>query len=340
MAWLFVKTGACILGFVTYIQKRIIYISITDFIYMKITLRQIEIFSAIAHSENVTRAAEHLSISQSAASNALLELERQFDCPLFDRIGKSLRLNSTGRGLLAQAEELLARAADIEGFLAGGTLGPLAVGATLTIGNYLATLIVAQYLHLHPTSKIQLHVANTHSIVEQLLRFELDIGLIEGEASEADLLLEHWLDDEMVVICSPQHPLANGENASISMLSQQNWIVREQGSGTRALFDRVIGSQLGRLNIRLELEHTEAIKRTVESGLGLACLSRLSLREAFRRGSLVEVPTPQFDLKRRFYFARHRNRYISPATQQFLDLCHELSHGASSTEDLKLPYFA
>lgn len=307
---------------------------------MRITLRQIEIFSAIAHSENVTRAAQQLSISQSAASNALVELERQFDCPLFDRIGKSLRLNSTGRGLLPQAEELLARAAAIEGVLAGGTLGPLAVGATLTIGNYLATLIVAQYLQRHPASKIQLHVANTHSIVEQLLRFELDIGLIEGEASDADLLLEPWLDDEMAVICSPHHPLATAGEADSQTLEMQNWIVRESGSGTRALFDRVIARQLGRLNIRLELEHTEAIKRTVESGLGIACLSRLSLREAFRRGSLVEIRTPQFDLKRRFYFARHRNRYISPATQQFLDLCHEVSNGATNTDDLKLPYFA
>jgi len=305
---------------------------------MRITLRQIEIFSAIARTENVTRAALQLSLSQSAASNALVELERQFDCQLFDRIGKSLRLNSTGRGLLPQAEELLARAADIEGVLAGGTLGPLAVGATLTIGNYLATLIVAQYLHRYPTSKIQLRVANTDTIVEQLLGFELDVGLIEGEASDPELVLEPWLEDAMVVFCSPRHPLAEAGTASDEMLKMQNWIVRERGSGTRALFDRVIARQLGDLNIRLELEHTEAIKRTVESGLGIACLSRLSLREAFRRGSLVEIRTPQFDLKRCFYFARHRNRYLSPATRHFLDLCQEISQGATNTDELVLPH--
>ncbi|MFZ2267554.1 MAG: LysR family transcriptional regulator [Azonexus sp.] len=302
---------------------------------MRISLRQMEIFAAVAASQNVSRAAEMLAMSQSAASSALLELERQFDCPLFDRVGKSLRLNATGRGLLPQAGELLARAADIESYLAGDTLGPLAVGATLTIGNYLATLIVAEHLRRHPASKTRLQVANTENIVERLLRFELDLGLIEGEASHPDLLLEPWLTDELVVFCAPHHPLAG---SSAEQLAGQNWIVREPGSGTRALFDRVIAGALPELHIQLELEHTEAIKRAVESGLGIGCLSRLALREAFRRGSLVEIKTPQFDLGRRFYFARHRQRHVSPATRSFLALCRETSGSAESTDALQLPF--
>lgn len=299
-----------------------------------------EIFAAIARSQNVSRAAEALAMSQSAASSALVELERQFDCPLFDRIGKSLRLNSTGRGLMPRAEEMLARAAEIEGYLAGGTLGPLAVGATLTIGNYLATLVVAEYLRRHPASKIQLHVANTHSIVEQLTRYELDIGLIEGEANDPDLLLEPWLDDALVVFCAPHHALAKMGEANTAILAEQKWIVRERGSGTRALFDRVIAQAMPGLHIQLELEHTEAIKRAVESGLGIGCLSRLSLREAFRRGSLVEIRTPQFDLSRRFYFARHRQRHLSPAVQTFLALCRETSGDAAGTDTLQLPFIS
>ena len=307
---------------------------------MKITLRQIEVFAAIARSENVSRAARGLAMSQSAASSALVELERQFDCPLFDRIGKSLRLNSTGRGLLPQAEDMLARAADIEGYLAGGILGPLAVGATLTIGNYLATLVAAEYLRRHPQSKIGLHVANTHSIVEQILRYELDIGLIEGEANEPDLMLEPWLDDALVVFCAPHHPLAKADAVDDARLTEQKWIVRERGSGTRALFDRVIARALPGLRVQLELEHTEAIKRAVESGLGVGCLSRLSLREAFRRGSLIEIRTPQFDLSRHFYFARHRQRHISPAAQSFIALCRESTGGAQGTDSLRLPFIS
>ncbi|HXE37493.1 MAG TPA: LysR family transcriptional regulator [Azonexus sp.] len=307
---------------------------------MKITLRQLEVFAAIALTENVSRAAKTLAMSQSAASSALVELERQFDCPLFDRVGKSLRLNSTGRGLLPQAEDMLARAADIEGYLAGGILGPLAVGATLTIGNYLATLVAAEYLRRHPASKIGLHVANTERIVEQIIGYELDIGLIEGEASHPDLLLEPWLDDALVVFCAPHHALADAGPADDARLAAQQWIVRERGSGTRALFDHVIARALPSLHIQLELEHTEAIKRAVESGLGIGCLSRLSLREAFRRGSLLEIETPQFDLSRHFYFARHRQRQISPAAQTFLALCREATGSARGTDTLRLPFIS
>ena len=294
---------------------------------MRITLRQIEVFAAIARTENVSRAAEGLAMSQSAASSALVELERQFDCPLFDRIGKSLRLNTTGRGLLPQAEDVLARAAEIEGFLAGGQLGPLAVGATMTIGNYLATLIVADYLQRHPESRIDLKVANTRHILDGVLRCELDIGLIEGEANDPDLVLDPWLADELVVFCAPQHPLAAAGAARTEELASQPWILRETGSGTRALFDRAIAPRLASLHVRLQLEHTEAIKRAVEAGLGLACLSRMALREAFRRGSLVELRTPQFDLQRNFYFVRHRQRHVSPASRAFLDLCRSFGAG-------------
>ena len=273
-------------------------------------------------------------MSQSAASSALVELERQFDCPLFDRIGKSLRLNSTGRGLLTQVEDLLAKAGEIEGFLAGGKLGPLAVGATLTIGNYLATLIVAEYLQRHPESRVDLKVSNTRNVLDGLIRCELDVGLIEGEANDPDLLLEPWLADELVVFCAPQHKLAQAAQVSNQQLADETWILRERGSGTRALFDRVVAPSLAQVNIQLQLEHTEAIKRVVEAGLGLSCLSRVSLRDAFRRGSLVEIKTPQFNLQRHFYFVQHRQRHISSASRTFLALCRELGNAA----EIRLPF--
>src|SRR5574343_119878 len=197
---------------------------------MKFSLRQIEIFSAIAREQNVSRAAERLCMSQSAASNALVELERQFDCPLFDRIGKSLHLNATGRGLLPLADQLLDQARQIESYLGGGQLAPLTVGAPLTIGNYLGTLLIAEYMRQHPEAPVGLQVANTQTIAERLLRFECDIGLIEGEVSHPDLLVEPWLEDEMVVFCSPSHALARQGSVDTAALARQAWRVREPGS--------------------------------------------------------------------------------------------------------------
>ena len=101
-------------------------------------------------------------------------------------------------------------------------------------------------------------------------------------------------------------------------LAREAWILRELGSGTRALFDRAVTGRLSQLNVRLELEHTEAIKRAVESGLGIGCISRLALREAFRRGSLVEIATPYFDLRRHFYFLLHRQRQLTQGVDLFL----------------------
>jgi DNA-binding transcriptional LysR family regulator len=277
-------------------------------------------------------------MSQSAASNALVELERQFDCPLFDRIGKSLRLNSSGQGLLPLAGQLLDQAREIESYLGGGSLAPLTVGATLTIGNYLATLVIAEYMRQHPEAPVSLQVANTQSIVERLLRFDCDLGLIEGEVSHPDLRVEPWLEDELLVFCAPGHPLAAAGRADNATLAAQDWILREPGSGTREQFERQVARQLPRVQTRLELEHTEAIKRAVESGLGIGCLSRLALREALRRGSLVEIATPQFALRRHFYLACHRQRHESLAMRRFRELCARFTAGARDTGELVLPF--
>ena len=305
---------------------------------MRFSLRQIEIFSAIAREQNVSRAAEHLCMSQSAASNALVELERQFDCPLFDRIGKSLHLNASGRAMLPLAEQLLDQAREIESCLGGGTLAPLTVGATLTIGNYLGTLAIAEYMRQHPEASVSLQVANTQTIVERLLRFDCDIGLIEGEVSHPELLVEPWLEDELVVFCAPAHPLAGKGVVASGVLARQAWILREQGSGTRRQFDQAVAPKLGPYTLRLELEHTEAIKRAVESNLGIGCLSRLALREALRRGSLVEIPTPQFELSRHFYQVRHARRHESRAVRAFREVCDRTGGDAERTADLVLPF--
>ncbi len=304
---------------------------------MAISLRQLQVFIETARNENVSRAAQVLSMSQSAASSALLELEKSHDCLLFDRVGKSLRLNSLGRGLLPMAESVLGQVADIEAYLAGHQLAPLRIAATLTIGNYLATLIVAEYMRRHPAAEIGLHVANTDAVVAGLLDFSCDLALIEGDISDPNLIVEPWLTDELVIFCAPDHPMATATAIDDQQLAAASWILRERGSGTRSLFDRVVARRLGNIRPRLELEHTEAIKRAVESGLGIGCLSRLTLRDAFRRGSLCEIPTPQFDLGRQFYFARRRQGHENAAQRSFRAICNELTADARSTADIALP---
>ena len=245
---------------------------------MRFSLRQLEVFLATARYENVTRAASSLAMSQSAASGSLKELEEQFEVKLFDRVGKRLQLSELGRQLRPQAETLLAQARAFEQALAGeDAMGRLHIGATLTIGNYLAVPMIAGFRGRYPAAEIALTVANTETIAAGVAAFELDMGMIEGEFHHPELETRHWRADELVVFAAPGHPLATSAGLDDNDLLALPWILRERGSGTRQAFDRALHGLLPGLDIVLELQHTEAIKRAVEAGIGVGCLSRISL---------------------------------------------------------------
>ncbi len=289
---------------------------------MRYTLRQLEVFLATARFENISRAAESLAMSQSAASGALQDLERQFDIRLFDRAGKRLQLNDLGRALQPQAQALLDQARALEaGFAGRADTGTLKIGATLTIGNYLAVGLMARFMNEQPGNRVALTVDNTAHIAAGVAGFNLDLGLVEGELSHPELVITPWREDELIAFCAPDHVLAKRYRLNDDDLLAATWILREPGSGTRQTFDRALHGLLPRLNILLELQHTEAIKRAVEAGLGIGCLSRITLRDAFQRGSLVALDMPHRDLRRHFHFVLHRRKFISPGIERWLELC-------------------
>ena len=291
---------------------------------MRYSLRQLEVFLATARYENVTRAAETLAMSQSAASGSLKELERQFDMKLFDRLGKRLQLSELGQQLRPQAESLLEQARSLEQALTGEeVVGRLEIGATLTIGNYIAVNMIADFRQKNARSDIILRVANTETIAKQVAGFELDMGLIEGELQHPDLDIVHWRRDELVVFAAPNHPLATSTALSDQDLLTLPWIVREPGSGTRQAFDRAMQGILTDLHIGMELQHTEGIKRAVEAGLGVGCLSQICVAEAFKRGSLVPLKVPGRDFRREWYLITHRDKFHSAALKRWLTLCLE-----------------
>ncbi len=289
---------------------------------MRFTLRQLQVFLAVARSESVSRAARELSMSQSAVSGALADLESQFEIQLFDRIGKRLELSELGRSMRARAEALHEQASEFEGQLSKQSdMGLLRVGATLTIGNYLVVPLMARFMREQAGARITLHVANTVEIARRVSNFELDLALVEGELQQPELEVTRWCDDDLVVFCAPQHPFARKRTLSDDDLRQGAWIVREPGSGTRQAFDHAMHGLLPELHLELELQHTEAIKSAVGAGLGVGCVSRLALAEEFRHRSLLPCRVPQRDFRRHFYFVVHRKKYRSPAIRSFLELC-------------------
>ncbi len=261
-------------------------------------------------------------MSQSAASNALKDLEHRYGVQLFERLGKRLQISEAGRALRASAQSVLDAAEQFENALNGHHgHARLAVGASLTIGNYLAVDIVASHLQRFPCADIQLHVANTEQIARGILNFELDIGLIEGEVQNSQLECIRWQDDELLVFAAPDHPLSQQKSLSDDDLLSVPWILRETGSGTRQAFDRAMGGLLPDLNVFMQLEHTEAIKRAVESNLGVGCLSAISLAPALARGDICVLPVPHRDMRRHFYIALHRQRQRSTAINDWIDSC-------------------
>ena len=289
---------------------------------MRYSLRQLEVFVAIARAESVSAAAEELAMSQSAASSALAEIERQFDVRLFDRIGKRLRLSELGRSLRPRAEAVLDQARELEDHLASDAEGGhLRVGATLTIGHYLAVPLMARFLRERPGVRVGLDIANTAEIVRRVANFEADVGLIEGEVSAPDLTVEPFRDDELVVFSAPSHAPARKRSLRDEDLRAVDWIVREPGSGTRQTFERALAGLVPDLRLTLELRDIEVIKRAVEAGLGMGCVSRIALSEELARRTLVLRPVPHRDFRRRFSFVLHRQKHVGPALQHWIDLC-------------------
>jgi DNA-binding transcriptional LysR family regulator len=285
-----------------------------------ISLRQLEAFVAAARRGNVTRAAQDLCLSQPAASQALADLETQLGEKLFDRRGRRLHLNASGRALLPLAADVLDRARDLrERFRAGGALsGELRVGASSTVGSYLLPVLMGRFVAAHPSLRATLEVANSAAIVQALLRYEIDVGFSEGGCRHEDVEALPWRADALVVVASADHPLALRSRVALRALEGEAWILRERGSGTRDTFEQALAGRLPAPRVLLELGHTEAVKQAVAAGLGLGCLSRLAVERELRRGELKALPVADLPLARQLSILIHRRRHRSRALKELL----------------------
>ena len=292
---------------------------------MRMTLRQLAVFVAVAQEGTVTKASDAVRLTQSAASMALADLEDGLGAPLFDRLGKRLQLNDLGRFLLPQALEILGRCEAFEQAAKGELQSiDLRVGATLTISDYLVPDLMAGFLQRQPQAHLQLQVGNTRQMIEAVNQFQLDLALIEGSCHLPQLQSIHWRDDELAVCCAPDHPLAHIKRPlTIADFLNVDWILREEGSGTREVFDHAILQDVPDANIRLTLGHNEAILKIVAGGLGLSCISRLAIEPLQEKGQLCILDTPFWQLTRPLYMLVHRQKYQGPGLKAFIAFCQQ-----------------
>ncbi|EFC91214.1 transcriptional regulator, LysR family [Dethiosulfovibrio peptidovorans DSM 11002] len=279
-----------------------------------VTIRQIEIFAEVARSGNLTSAAGRLGLSQSAASMALKELERLLDGPLFGRIGRGLVLNDRGRLLLPLAEDVLGSVRDFTSVGRSGDepSGDLTVACSTTIANYLFPFHMKAFMDEYPRISLILKVGNTMEIEEEISKGCADIGLVEGELRGEHLRSEDWIRDDLSIFCSPQDPLARESLVSPIRLSKECWILREDGSGTLSTIMAALDREGVSLSRTVRIGHTEAIKRAVEAGMGISCLSRFAVEREVARGDLALVDT-SLTPSRWFRIITHRRNGGGPA---------------------------
>ncbi|MFZ3389331.1 DNA-binding transcriptional regulator YeiE [Buttiauxella gaviniae] len=288
---------------------------------MHITLRQLEVFAEVLKSGSTTQASQMLALSQSAVSAALSDLEGQLGVQLFDRVGKRLVVNEHGRLLYPRVVGLLEQAVEVEQLFKEDN-GAIRVYASSTIGNYILPEMIAHYRRDFPNLPLEMSVGNSQDVINAVADFRVDIGLIEGPSHMTELVTEPWLEDELVVFAPPSAPLLQ-QPVTLESLAQQQWILREKGSGTREIVDYLLLSHLPQFHLGMELGNSEAIKHAVRHGLGISCLSRRVIAEQLETGSLVEVPVPLPRLVRTLYRIHHRQKHISNALQRFLKYCDE-----------------
>lgn len=294
---------------------------------MRVTLRQLEIFAAIARAGSTTAAAEDIALSQSATSAALNELESLLGGKLFNRVGRGLVLNEHGRSMLPQALWVLDAAQGIESQFgeAGRSTAPqLRIAASTTTGNYLLPRLIAAYRLEVPAAAFRLEIGNTQHVARAVADFEADLGFIEGPTTDKRLKVIPWVADELVVVASPRHALARAakrRRITVAQLREETWLLREPGSGTREVVAAALLPHLHRLRTDVELGSAEAIKEAAAAGLGLTCLSRHAVEDLVGLGRLAILPTQLPPMRRMLYVIHHEHRYLSPALQRFLAFC-------------------
>lgn len=285
---------------------------------MAITLRQLQIFLAVAQHDRIAAAAKELCVTKSAVSQALSELEERLGVNLFERAKGRLILSAEGRNFKGAADELVKRAGEVEGFFAQTGRGHLRLACTLSIGNFLLADLMRDFKS-HAGWLPDISIANTAEVAESLASFGTDVALIEGPVFDNQLVTYPWLEDELVVVAPKGHPLTRS-GATWRQLSEENWILREKGSSTRIFFDAQLSQRLTSPKVIASINCFETIIAMVVNGMGLTFMSKRVLDDPFCGDRLECVPCPE-RFHRQLNFCMHREKYLSQDMRSLVDFC-------------------
>lgn len=299
--------------------------------------RRLQVFATVAKLLSFTKAAEALHMTQPAVTFQIRQLEEYFNTRLFDRTHNRISLTEAGDLVFGYASRILQHYAEMDNAvrkLTGSVTGPLVVGASTTIGEYMIPGLMGRFQAAFPEVSLRLLVANTGSIVHMVEDNEIDVGVVEGPVNNKNLSSEVCWNDELVCVCPTGHELAGLENVSLEQIIRYPLIFREEGSGTRAEIMKYIenqGHSVKDLNIIMEFGSPESIKSAVEANLGLSILSKVTVTKE-QELKLLSTVSLGPELIRPFSLVYQRQKFRVRAMEEFMEFIHTECDNPQSIE--------
>lgn len=291
------------------------------------TLRHFQIFTTVCDTMNMTAAANRLYMSQSAVSQAIAELERHYDVCLFERLSRKLYLTQAGETLMGYARHIIRMNLDAENEMRIlNQSGKVRVGTSVTIGACVLPTLAVSIIQKYPKLAFEVTEDNTVHIEQLILQDKLDIGLVEGDIQSPDIICRPFSNDALVLICGKAHPFALRDSIQPQELEQENFILREIGSGTRKTFEEVMKKHGIAWTSTWTCNNADTIKAAVAEGLGISVISGRAVQHEIDAGILFSTKIQSVEFTRQFKLVYHKNKYLTHAMKDFTSFCLEKEH--------------
>ncbi|MBI5919453.1 MAG: LysR family transcriptional regulator [Nitrosomonadales bacterium] len=308
---------------------------------LPITLRQLQVFESVARHLSHSRAATELYLSQPAISMQIKQVEEIIGLPMFEQVGKKLFLTEAGREMLHYSRTVLQQIEEMESVFSemkGLERGHLGISVVST-ANYFMPQLLAKFIQLHPSISVSLNVGNRDAVLKQLSENISDLAIMGQPPAGTDILAESFMQNPLVVIAAPTHQLAAVANIKARQLAQETFLLRELGSGTRSVAERYFASHRIPLPASMAMDTNEAIKQSVQAGMGLGIISQHGIELELETRRLCILNVEGFPIVRDWYVVHRKNKRLSTAAQalkQFLLTEAERLAAPSSVSDSSL----
>ena len=287
------------------------------------SIRHLRIFLMVCECNNsITGAAKQLYMTQPSVSVAIKELEKYYGISLFDRISKRLYLTEAGKQFLEYSQRISALFDDMEkGIRNWDFIGPIRVGASITIGSQFMPSYVEAFSVMHPKANVQVFIGASLQLEQKLLNNELDVAFVERPIHEASLIAEPYMEDSLAVIAPACFPFTQGEVLTKEAFRQQKFLLREHGSGTREVFEEAMERNGISINPVWEGMSTTALVNAVIHGLGIAVVPRRMVSGPLEKKLVYALEVEGIEFTRCFYITHHKDKLLTKTLETFIDLC-------------------